>query len=371
MIYIKIFLLFLFLGFNPHVFAATVEASGMGDTKSIALTDALRNAVSQGAGLKLTSMTAVKNFELEADKIVSGTSGIVRTYKVIRSKREEGLYNITVRAVVDKIQAQKTFRQFMEDTNTQKIFQKQTFENRRVAVVYNQDRMDNLTEDSKGIQTLLTQLRDQLASKGFRVFMQKQLRALRNRDNSGILDKKTIINAARDAGAEVLVMVQLEAGKRQVSDGYINIWADMTFEMIEPATAAFIASVNQRGKTISNAGSYAIDDGIARIAVKYGKVAGDKLIQKIVEYLSGASQKSVTVVFRNVDDEIQDEALDILEGDLSWEVNVPMQTGTMMEVEIFEKDLRTVRRKLSRALRKKGIRLKRSIVGHRIIYESK
>jgi hypothetical protein len=72
-----------------------------------------------------------------------------------------------------------------------------------------------------------------------------------------------------------------------------------------------------------------------------------------------------------VDDEIQDEALDILEGDLSWEVNVPMQTGTMMEVEIFEKDLRTVRRKLSRALRKKGIRLKRSIVGHRIIYESK
>lgn len=366
---IKILIL-ITLAFSPLSYAVTVETSGMGDTDKIALSDALRNAVSQGAGLKLTSYTAVKNLELETDRIVSGTSGIVTNYEIIGKpqKSDDGLYTINIRADVDKVAAQKTFAQFAEDTNTQKIFQKQTFENRRVAIVYNKERSDNLSPKSKGIQTLMSHLRDQMTAKGFRIFLQRQLVKLRQYDTDTLLNKNTILKAAQSAGAQVLVLVQLEAGQKLTPDGYAAIMADMNFEMYDTSTGAFIAAVTQRGKTISRKGNYAIDNGISRIASKYGQMAGDKLMQKIVEYLSGPTQKIVVLVFQEITSEEQDMIESIIVDDLGWEIRIQNQTDHFMEIEVYELDFRTVKRKLSRSLIKNNIRLKRNISGQRITY---
>ena len=56
-------------------FAKELITTGQGRTRHIALSDALRNAISQGTGVQIKSLTSIRNFELEFDKIISGTSG--------------------------------------------------------------------------------------------------------------------------------------------------------------------------------------------------------------------------------------------------------------------------------------------------------
>jgi len=62
--------------------------------------DALRNAVKQGAGETLTSLTRVERGVLLGDTIISRAAGYVRGYDVLGKAEDNGVYRVEVRATV-------------------------------------------------------------------------------------------------------------------------------------------------------------------------------------------------------------------------------------------------------------------------------
>ncbi len=92
--------LILSLGYAQNI---TVEATGYGLTEAQAKADALRNAVEQGAGVKIFSQTEVQNFVALKDIIISESFGWVTGYTVLSSlKKGPQDYEVRVQATVTK-----------------------------------------------------------------------------------------------------------------------------------------------------------------------------------------------------------------------------------------------------------------------------
>ena len=67
-----------------------------------AINDALRNAVEEGVGVLVKSESQVENFELVLDKIRTQAKGYVKSYEVVRERKDAdaGLYRVWVKATV-------------------------------------------------------------------------------------------------------------------------------------------------------------------------------------------------------------------------------------------------------------------------------
>jgi hypothetical protein len=82
----------------------TVEGKASGDlplAREQALTDALREAVRKGVGVDVLSVTGVRDFVLEYDRVFAAAFGYVRDYTILSSgKRDDGFYYVKLRAQV-------------------------------------------------------------------------------------------------------------------------------------------------------------------------------------------------------------------------------------------------------------------------------
>ncbi|MFN6944739.1 MAG: hypothetical protein ACK4ND_07305 [Cytophagaceae bacterium] len=77
-----------------------VNAKGIGVKRDDALQDALRGAVSQAAGVALSSETSVENFEVLRDAIITNTKGYIESYTVVKEGLVAGNYEVNIRAKV-------------------------------------------------------------------------------------------------------------------------------------------------------------------------------------------------------------------------------------------------------------------------------
>jgi len=80
---------------------SSITVVGTGDTKEAAIQDALRTAVERAMGVYIYSTTEVKNFQLVKDKIIASSAGYVNNYKVIKEKRQDDIYFLTLDVDVD------------------------------------------------------------------------------------------------------------------------------------------------------------------------------------------------------------------------------------------------------------------------------
>ena len=102
--------LFVFLsltGFSQlQAIEVTAEGRAAGDQRTAreqALADALREAVRVGAGVDVLGQSAVNDFVLEYDRILSSAFGHVKTYKIISSGLgADEIYRVKVKADVEK-----------------------------------------------------------------------------------------------------------------------------------------------------------------------------------------------------------------------------------------------------------------------------
>lgn len=79
---------------------AEAEAKGVGLTREDALQDALRNCVSQAAGVALSSETQVENYMVVKDAISAKTSGYITGYNILKEVPFPDRYEVTVHAKV-------------------------------------------------------------------------------------------------------------------------------------------------------------------------------------------------------------------------------------------------------------------------------
>jgi len=94
-----LFILFLTTSLRSQSLHET-EAKGSGLTKSDALQDALRNAVSQAAGVAILSETKVENYLIVSDAISSNTKGYIQSYNIIKETPFPDRFEVVVKAKV-------------------------------------------------------------------------------------------------------------------------------------------------------------------------------------------------------------------------------------------------------------------------------
>ncbi len=100
---ISFFISLLHLYADEKITATGRASADRSSAREIALTDALRDAVRQGAGVDLVSSTKVKDFMLEYDKIFTSSFGYVREYKIISTETDkDGVFTVKIEATVGK-----------------------------------------------------------------------------------------------------------------------------------------------------------------------------------------------------------------------------------------------------------------------------
>ncbi len=354
------------------VYARTITAIGEGQTRQAAINNGIRAAIEEALGSLVTSSSNVAQGKLIYDRITSASAGYVKSYNVIAEGKDPvtDVYKVKLNVVLDDIKLKNAVSQFMEDPRFQRTFQETKFDERKVIVVYKPRTGLDLPYDSKAVQTVMDLIEDRLAGKGFRVFLPSQLKRIRGRAAEMVVDEESAINIARQETGDAVVIVSFDAGKRPTSDGYLLIYATLTLKAYDCTTGELFANVQDRGKTITRGGSYGLQDGIARVAIKIGPRVVDRLISKIVRRFSGARAKFVMLIIRNVNINQQDKVEDILD-ELGWRYRISRQTGSYMEIEVFnEADPTSVRRILRRTFKRKNLGLvPAEISGSRIIFE--
>jgi hypothetical protein len=260
--------------------------------------------------------------------------------------------------------------EFMEDSNSKKVFQEDKFQNRKVAVVYKKAAGLDLPYESKAVQTVMSLIRDKLTGHGFRVFMPEQLARIKERLSEGVIDEETAINMVRQEQADALVIVSFDAGRSPTSDGYNMLLVTLTVEGIDPTTGEHFASVQDRDKTIAKGGDYGIQDGLARAAIKVGPRVVDNLVGKIVARFSTTRQNFVNLMFQNVTGKQIDQIEDII-ADTGWKYRLGRHTGNYVDFEIYsEGDPTNVRNVIRKALRKANMNLEAvEAAGSRVVFK--
>ena len=80
---------------------ATIHNNSIDIARDKALDNAQRNAVEEKAGVMVTSVSEVENFQLKMDQILSESRGFISSYKVISEGRQGNTYKVTIEAEVE------------------------------------------------------------------------------------------------------------------------------------------------------------------------------------------------------------------------------------------------------------------------------
>jgi hypothetical protein len=359
----------LFLSVATIGWAIETTSIGEGRTRQEAINNGLRVAVEQALGTMVKSDTQVTNGKLIWDRIASASDGYVKNYNVLAEGKDPvtDVYKVKLAVTVDDSKLKGAVDDFLNDPKQQQIFQQTKFDERKVVVVYKPQTGFDLPYDSKGVQTIMGLVQDKLAAYGFRVFLPEQIRRIKGKSAEMVVDEETAIEIGRQETGDCVVVVSLDGAKRPTNDGFYLLMCTLTLRAFDTTTGALFANVQDRDKTISRSGDYAIQDGISRAAIKIGPRAVERLVKKIVKRFSGP--KYITLIFRNISMKNQNKMEDILD-ELGWKIRVARQTGNYIEFEVIgEADPTSVRKIVRKEIQKAGLPLKAGEkVGYRITF---
>lgn len=368
--FILLLALLAFLFTASICWAIETTSVGEGRTRQEAINNGIRAAVEQALGTMVKSDSQVSQGKLIWDRIASASAGYVKNYEVLAEGKDPitDAYKVKLKVTLDDYKLKGAVDDFLNDPRQKQIFQETKFDERKVIVVYQPQTGFDLPYDSKGVQTIMGLVQDKLAAHGFRVFLPEQIRRIKGKSAEMVADEETAIQIGRQETGDCVVVVSLDGAKRRTDDGFYLLMCTLTLRAFDITTGALFANVQDRDKTISRGGDYAIQDGISRAAIKIGPRAVDRLVKKIVQRFSGRP-KYITLIFTNISKKNQNRMEDILD-ELGWRVRVARQTGNYIEFEVIgEADPTSVRKIVRKEIQKSGLPLKAGEkVGYRITF---
>jgi hypothetical protein len=100
---------------------AAVVNNDVALAKDRAKKDAFRNALEQVAGVKVQSVTTVKDFQLVSDAVSAKAEGMIKEYKILEEKVEGGVASVKIDAVVSKTVAEDGLPLLLMEANNPKV----------------------------------------------------------------------------------------------------------------------------------------------------------------------------------------------------------------------------------------------------------
>lgn len=98
---ILVLLFFLQTGWFAKAQEVEVTVMGQGSNRTEALNDAFRMAVGQAFGTEVDASTVVNNYMVVKDAISTRTQGIVQKYEILKEEQANGIYSLTIKAIVN------------------------------------------------------------------------------------------------------------------------------------------------------------------------------------------------------------------------------------------------------------------------------
>ncbi len=338
---------------NSFCFASKeIIVIGKGRIEQEAINNGIKQAVEQTLGSYIVSTSYIMKGNLVYDHIVSSSAGYVKDYIILNKEKDifSDTYKIKLKVTVDDAKIKDALEQFMRDHKFQKAFQKASFDERRVMVVYVPRTNFDLPYSSKAVKTVIDLIEDRLAMMGFRVFLPFQT------ENFTGMGRNKLIDIARKNGGDVIVMVSFDTNRYPATDGYYIISSTLSLKAYDVSTKELFANVQRRGKAVSRNEGYSIQDSTSRVAIKIAPDAVEALVKKIVKRFSSVRQKFILLVLKNVDPQLQNKIEDRVLVGFGWKYRIVLQTPEYMEIEIFsEADPTSMRWILKKQFKKAGI----------------
>jgi hypothetical protein len=330
-------------------FGIEVKAVGYGQTYEEAVKKALRNAIEQALGVSIYSQTYVKNAVLMKSLIEKYSRGGIKHYEVLSKQKEQGIYIVTLLAdVKDNI-----IEDFFQNPAVQNFFQNLCFNKRRIGVYYIRATENDLPLNSLPAQTLLDLLKDRLAKYQFRVFVGE----VPNKYIQDLEDAEIASQLARNDDLDAVVLVRFSKIIKPTPFGY-RFAASITLKAFDVDSREFFASTqkNSKPKLLRYMPSL---DYLNRLAIQYGKTAVMELISKIVNrFESKGCRSTYILVLRGLDTEKVFDFEDWLDSqNINYRIQEEGNNQVVYEL-VSDLSLSSLRRKIYRALRKIGVRVR-------------
>lgn len=255
----------------------TVRATGIGASPTQAKNDALRNAVEQGAGIKISSETVVQNFVAVKDSIISESFGLVTSYTVLSEVKKGELYEVQVQAVISK-DAKNSWakmRIILEQQGNPTIMFciRETLDGVDTPISTGENRLTDVFQNQLKFQVIDRQSKENLKD------LQKHLKNLEG-------DTNAVIAAAADQGANLAVIGMLEGRFKGFQDFYgiqhIEHNYTYTTKIIRTDTAQVIAAFTQTYYKRHNSMGFSRE---AAGRSGFAEIVSAKYIQPLIEKL--------------------------------------------------------------------------------------
>ncbi len=178
-----------------------VIATGMAvgitaESRTMAIDDALRQAVRQTMGIYISSETLVENMKLVNERIYSQTQGYIQNYEILLENRDDETYRVQVSAQVKTVE-------LVDDLNSIGLLISKK-QHPRVVVVLESRQIDFFTQ--AGSENIANQIESHLLQKGFDIVDANQVK-LKKQVESALSGQEysRASQIAKDFGAEVLI----------------------------------------------------------------------------------------------------------------------------------------------------------------------
>lgn len=273
-----------------HVRATGVAALGpdKGQSRDEALRDALRRAVEQALGVTVRSKTLMVDLAVVQDRVTSQAAGYVRTYDVTNESQANGLYRVTIDAVVDTDLIQSDLQGFG-------ALLRSSLGNPRVMIVASGASGGAGSAPHAAIEPLQRYLTD-------RHFVVVDAGSAGNASGPGSPAQvgTPALQAARAQNADVVIVTEVSSAKgpsRATAYGQIvSVRSTVSYRALLAATGQVVATVSTTSAGAAVSETEAADTGIRTAATK---IIPD-LVRQVVTALntttsSGTSSASIKV----------------------------------------------------------------------------
>ena len=269
--YFVIALIFAYVALLSPLWAdSKVVCEGVGSSRDAALDRALRDAVRQGAGVDINSIsTLVANEDDEEfrEQTVSATMGAVKSYRIIGASQEGGAWRVKIEAIVTRKQVGRP-----EDVNVQEA---------KVIVVARQRVLAFPDVVGTNAQYFQTEIERELVDRKFDV-------------RFALFDKKKVFNPANDLPnmgidplqADIIIFAEVDTKYRGKKVFYglprHRVQTVVTLKAIRPDSLKIVATEMFKADVKGRDVERAVEGAIERAVDKVSTTFVDKLVKKLI-----------------------------------------------------------------------------------------
>ncbi len=247
-----------------------VVVEGVASSRDAALDRALRDAVRQGAGVDINSLsTLVANEDDEEfrEQTVSATMGAVTSYRILEAVQQNGAWRVKIEAMVSRKQVGKP-----EDVNVQDA---------KVIVIARQRILKFPTTIGTDASYFQTEIEQELVDRHFDV-------------RFALFDKKKVFNPTNDLPnmgidplqADIIIFAEVDTKYRGKKVFYNlprhRVQTTVTLKAIRPDSLKIVASemfkADVKGRDLEKAAEGAIERAVDKISTKFV----DNLVKKLI-----------------------------------------------------------------------------------------